>query len=316
MHAVAPSARDHDVAPAPDTPIEDDIGPSCDCVDSRVACDFLERAGGHRADGERDAVPRGRARGQDLGARADHAEQPGRGDHQGKRQRVSEQTCRQVAGRDVGEDSRHQRVLREAADIPADRHFVARPAFDVIEDEARQAALCCQPQVVDVYDHAAWHASDEPRQVAGNPARRTMTRCYRSITCIVRAQRYRARMKPSKPRLLLSSVFKPFTRDDEFGSRDQSAGAVSQSGHPGAGAVLPAHASPVVGTHDDPAEPVGPLDAARLPDARPVRRGAADRALRRRWHLGDRGERRQGARDVPAGPAALPADRRSSSAGT
>ena len=64
--------------------------------------------------------------------------------------------------------------------------------------------------------------------------------------------------KGSRARVLLTSVFGPYARDDEYGSRaHQPDGAVPQPGHAGSGRLLAAHVPPLVGPDDDPGQPRG-----------------------------------------------------------
>ena len=97
----------------------------------------------------------------------------------------------------------------------------------------------------------------------------------------------------------------------------QPDGAVSQPGHPRAGAVLAAHVPPLVGHPDDPGRTSPrPRTVLDFPTREAFAAELLAQRIRHRRHLLDHRERRQGAGDVPHGAASSRRARRSSSAAT
>ena len=114
--------------------------------------------------------------------------------------------------------------------------------------------------------------------------------------------------KGTRARVLLSSVFKPFAQDDEFGSRvinpvELYHNQVTRAQGPFSLRMF--HRSwGLMFIHQNISAPCTLLD---FPYSRALRRGADRARLRCRGHLVDRRQCRQGPRDVPARAAALSA---------
>jgi len=106
--------------------------------------------------------------------------------------------------------------------------------------------------------------------------------------------------KGTRARVLLSSVFKPFAQDDEFGSRvinpvELNHNQVTRAQGPFSLRMF--HRS--WGLMYSP-EHLGAVHAPGLSHARALRPGVDRARLRRRGHLVDCRQYRQGPRDVPA----------------